>query len=279
MFRQKGLAVFSANSDQTLTSAMQEVVYTGDGAGSYTYTLPELNTDGVYGAKVPPGQSITIRNAGTGANTLTVAKHANDTGIYVVATPVTSFVLAANESVTLTAATDGAYWYLTGSAGINGPTGPTGAGPTGPTGASGGPTGAAGATGPTGAGSTGATGPTGASGGGGGSYAVASFTATSGSVVTPTELTLDAAAYTSGDIHLAGYGKIMKPTGMVNGQSVNFLVTQDTAPYTWSLQYEAGITFPNGSPVVVTEGNGAATVLTLLKVRDLYFMTGLLDFA
>lgn len=113
MFRQQGLVIFSANTGQTLTADMQEVIYTGNGAGSYTYTLPEMGTDGLFGSKVGPGQVITIRNAGSGANTLTISKHANDTGIYLgSATAVTTFVLHVGSSVKLMANTDGTYWYL-----------------------------------------------------------------------------------------------------------------------------------------------------------------------
>lgn len=113
MFRQNGLAVFSANSNQPLTAAMQQVIYIGNGTGSYDYTLPEIGTDGVYGDKVPPGGSITIRNAGSGNCTLNILKHASDTGIYLgFSTAVTTFVLPVGASVKLCAATGGAYWYL-----------------------------------------------------------------------------------------------------------------------------------------------------------------------
>ena len=113
-FRSNGIYIFSANTDQTLTTAMQEVIFTGNGTGTYTYTLPELDSVGILGSKAWPGYSVTIRNAGSANCTLTVAKHANDTGIYLGSpTAVTSFVVPVGASVRLTANVAGDYWYLT----------------------------------------------------------------------------------------------------------------------------------------------------------------------
>jgi hypothetical protein len=112
MIRQNGLSIFSANSNQTLTSAMQYVIYTGNGTGNYDYTLPEIGTEGVFGAKVAPGQIIDIRNAGSAANTLNILKHANDTGIILGASgAVTTFILPVGSAVKLIADTS-ANWYL-----------------------------------------------------------------------------------------------------------------------------------------------------------------------
>lgn len=112
MFRQSGYYLFSANTGQTLTSNMRDVIYTGNGTSTYTYTLPEIGTTGVYGSKAVQGQVITIRNAGSGAlGLISVAKHANNTGIYLSSSSsVTSFLVHPGSSVTLIA--DGSYWYL-----------------------------------------------------------------------------------------------------------------------------------------------------------------------
>lgn len=113
MLRQNGLFVFSANADQTLTSNMDYVLYTGNGTGTYNYTLPEIGTAGVYGSKAYPSQCIKIRNAGSAASTLNILKHANDTGVYLGASgAVTTFVLPIGSAVTLMADITGAYWYL-----------------------------------------------------------------------------------------------------------------------------------------------------------------------
>jgi hypothetical protein len=113
MFRQTGSYIFSANTAQTLSSDMQEVVYTGNGGSTYVYTLPEIITSGLYGSKVSPGSAITIRNAGSGSlGQLDITKHANNTGIYVnSATSVTSFLLHPGSSVKLMAGGD-SYWYV-----------------------------------------------------------------------------------------------------------------------------------------------------------------------
>jgi hypothetical protein len=98
--------LFSANASQVLTAAMGTVVYTGNGTGSYTYTLPALST-------VSTGHSITIRNAGSGTSTLTVAKDAADTGIFLgFSTAVNNFVLPVGSSVKLAADTSTGNWYL-----------------------------------------------------------------------------------------------------------------------------------------------------------------------
>jgi hypothetical protein len=113
MFRQNGFFVTAANTAQTITADIQEVVYTGNGTGTYVYTLPEIGTTGLYGSKTMPGSAITIRNAGSGSlGLLDVTKHANNTGIYVGSTTsVTSFLLHPGSSVKLMAGAD-SYWYV-----------------------------------------------------------------------------------------------------------------------------------------------------------------------
>lgn len=120
------------------------------------------------------------------------------------------------------------------------------------------------------------------SGGGGGisqEFNVAQFTATSSNSGTPTEITLNASLYTSGDILLEGFGKIMIPSNMQNGQSVSFLVTQNASPHDWTLQYETGILFSSGIPTPVSTGSTGTTLITIIKIRNIYLATGLVDFS
>lgn len=111
MMRINGVATFSDNADKTLTADQQLVVYTGNGSGTYTYTLPQTVVDGVYGDKVGPGQRVIIRHAGSGASLLSIAKHASDTGIYLSSGAVTSFSIMAGQSVELMSMGNG-YWYM-----------------------------------------------------------------------------------------------------------------------------------------------------------------------
>lgn len=110
-------------------------------------------------------------------------------------------------------------------------------------------------------------------------FAVNQFTTISFISGSPTQITLDASQYTSGDILLEGYGKIMIPTNMQNGQSINFLVTQSTSPYNWTLQYETGILFPGGVMTPVTTGVGGTSTINILKIRNTYLASGTVNFS
>ncbi len=55
-------------------------------------------------------------------------------------------------------------------------------------------------------------------------------------------------------------------------------MTQDAEPYDWDMEYDSDIEFPYGVPVVPTSGAEATTVVTLLKMRNRFFATGLFEF-
>lgn len=118
MFRQNGYRfLFTAiDTDVQLTSADQQVIMMVDsGSATYTIRLPEISLDGVYGAKVPPGQVITIRNCAPVALIMNIVPHANDSGIILgFTTPVTTFTLPVGSSVKLMAynTTVRRDWYL-----------------------------------------------------------------------------------------------------------------------------------------------------------------------
>jgi len=111
-----------------------------------------------------------------------------------------------------------------------------------------------------------------------GYWAVATIAVTSQDALNPTIVTIDASINTSQDISLQGFGHINTPNNMQNGQSVNILMTQDAEPYDWDIDYSTDIEFPYGVPVVPTSGAEATTVVTLLKMRNRYFATGLFEF-
>jgi hypothetical protein len=116
------------------------------------------------------------------------------------------------------------------------------------------------------------------SSGGIGNWVVGSTTVDSTDIGTPTEVNIDAGLTTSHDISLQGYGLVNTPTNMQNGQAINILMTQDLAPYDWDIQYSSSIEFPLGIPVVPSSGSESTTIITLLKVRNRYFATGLVEF-
>jgi hypothetical protein len=112
MFRQNGIIFFSANSAQTLSPDYQVVVYTGNGTGTYAYTLAQTATAGVFGMQAFTGRRIIIRHAGTGSSIIRVTKNASDTGIYLSASgAVTSFDITSGQAVELVS--DGiGNWYM-----------------------------------------------------------------------------------------------------------------------------------------------------------------------
>jgi uncharacterized coiled-coil protein SlyX len=111
-----------------------------------------------------------------------------------------------------------------------------------------------------------------------GYWDVVSTQVTSQDLLTPTHIITNAAIYTSHDVSLQGYGFVDAPINMQNGQSINILMTQDAEPYDWDMEYDSDIEFPYGVPVVPTSGAEATTVVTLLKMRNRFFATGLFEF-
>jgi len=112
MIRVNGFEAFSANSNQTLQPYHQLVVYTGNGTGTYTYTLPQTVAAAAFGSQAPAGQRLIVRHAGSAVGVISVEKHASDTGIYLSsATAVTSFSMMAGQAVELMSAGNG-YWFM-----------------------------------------------------------------------------------------------------------------------------------------------------------------------
>jgi hypothetical protein len=107
---------------------------------------------------------------------------------------------------------------------------------------------------------------------------VGTFSSLSADGISGTPINLDANSFKTADISMSGNAFVQLPLNMVNGQVINMLATQDGPPYNWNVNFNGTYKFSGNSALVATSGQFSATIYTIIKLRNRYFVSGISGF-